>query len=68
MKLPLRRLPYLFENDGTKGFGQREAIAMLRDLQSDFSEGILEIRPVDWADVRHIAERHMNLSGGIDLL
>ena len=47
----------LFENDRTKGFGQREATAMLRDLQQDLSLGILEVRPVDWADVHQIAER-----------
>jgi predicted nucleic acid-binding protein len=47
----------LFENDRTKGFGQREATAMLRDLQQDLSLGILEVRPVDWPDVHQIAER-----------
>ena len=47
----------LFGNDRTKGFGQHEASAMLRDLQQDLSLGILEIRPVDWADVHQIAER-----------
>lgn len=47
----------LFETDRTKGFSQREATAMLRDLQQDLSLGILEVRPVDWADVHQIAER-----------
>ena len=47
----------LFENDRTKGFSQREATAMLRDLQADLASGILEVRSVDWADVHFIAER-----------
>lgn len=47
----------LHQHDRGKGFGQREATAMLRDLQSDLSLGILEVRPVDWADVHHTAER-----------
>ncbi len=47
----------LHENDRTKGFSQREATAMLRDLQTDLSLGILKVRPVDWPDVHQIAER-----------
>jgi len=47
----------LFENDRTKGYSQREADAMLRDLQQDLSLGILKVCPVDWPDVHQIAER-----------
>ena len=47
----------LFENDRTKGFSQRQATVMLRDLQADLSLGILKVLPVDWPDVHQIAER-----------
>lgn len=47
----------LHHNDRTKGFGQREATAMLRDLQSDLALRILEVRPVDWPEVHQITER-----------
>ncbi len=47
----------LHRNDRTKGFGQAEATAMLRDLQADLALRILETRPVDWHEVHHIAER-----------
>lgn len=47
----------LNQNDRTKGFGQLEATAMLRDLQADLAGGILEVRSVDWPDVHQIAER-----------
>lgn len=47
----------LHENDRSKGFSQREADAMLRDLQQDLSLGILSVRPVDWPDVHQTAER-----------
>lgn len=43
--------------DRAKGFSDREAAAMLRDLQSDLATGVLEVRPVDWSDVHQIAER-----------
>ncbi len=46
----------LHRHDRTKGFGERETTAMLRDLQSDLAHRVLEIRPVDWPDVHHIAE------------
>ncbi len=47
----------LFNKDRSKGFGQREATAMLRDLQADLALRILEVHPVDWPEVHHIAER-----------
>lgn len=47
----------LFSLDKTKGFSKAEGKAMLRDLQSDLAAGILEIVPVDWADVHGLAER-----------
>lgn len=57
----------LHHHDRTKGCGQREATAMLRDLQSDLSQHILQVRPVDWPDVHQIAERisssHTTTSG-----
>ena len=38
------------------GFGAREGQAMLRDLQSDLSAGVLEVMPVDWEGVLSLAE------------
>ncbi len=38
------------------GFGAREGQAMLRDLQSDLSAGVLAVVPVDWAGVLSLAE------------
>lgn len=47
----------LYSLDKTKGFSKAEGKAMLRDLESDFAAGIIEIVPVDWADVHQLAER-----------
>lgn len=47
----------LHHHDRTKGYGQAQASAMLRDLQSDLAARILEVVPVDWPDVHQIAER-----------
>ncbi len=47
----------LHSKDRTKGYGLREASAMLRDFQSDLAAGIMRVVPVDWADVHAIAER-----------
>lgn len=44
-------------NDRTKGYGDHEACAMLRDLQADLAQRILEVHPVDWPDVHQITER-----------
>jgi predicted nucleic acid-binding protein len=46
----------LFEKDRSKGFSKAEGTAMLRALQSDLAEGILEMVAPDWADVHRIAE------------
>jgi len=46
----------LFENDRTKGFSKSEGMAMLRALQSDLADGVLEMVAPDWADVHRIAE------------
>lgn len=47
----------LYSLDKRKGFSKEDGKAMLRDLQSDFAAGILEIVPVNWAEVHQIAER-----------
>lgn len=47
----------LHHHDRTKGYGQAQASAMLRDLQADLAACILEVVPVDWPDVHQIAER-----------
>lgn len=52
LRLQLR----LFRQDRSKGFGEREATAMLRALQSDLATGELEMVAPDWADVHRIAE------------
>ncbi len=46
----------LFGNDRSKGFSKTEGTAMLRALQSDLADGILEMVAPDWADVHRIAE------------
>lgn len=48
---------YLHSKDKTKGYPEREGTAMLQDLQSDLTTGILTILPVDWGDVHYITER-----------
>ena len=45
-----------FSIDRSKGFPPVEGSRMLRDLQSDLANGVLEIMTVDWADVHRIAE------------
>ena len=46
----------LFVQDRSKGFAKAEGSAMLRAIQSDLSDGILEMVAPDWADVHRIAE------------
>lgn len=46
----------LFEKDRSKGFSKSEGAAMLRALQSDLADNILEMVAPDWADVHRIAE------------
>ncbi len=46
----------LFEKDRSKGFSKTEGTAMLRALQSDLADGILEMIAPEWADVHRIAE------------
>jgi len=46
----------LFEKDPNKGFPKTEGAAMLRALQSDLADGILELVAPDWADVHRLAE------------
>lgn len=53
----LRLQTRLHAQDKTKGFARNESALMLRDLQSDLAAKVLEVAPVDWADVHQIAER-----------
>ena len=46
----------LHRNNRQLGFGAREGQAMLRDLQSDLSTGVLSVLPADWAGVFSLAE------------
>lgn len=46
----------LFEKDRSRGFSKTEGSAMLRALQSDLVDGVLEMVAPDWADVHRIAE------------
>jgi predicted nucleic acid-binding protein len=64
----------LFAQDRSKGFSKNEGVALLRAIQSDLADGILEMIAPDWADVHRIAEeisgKHME-SGGhrfVDIL
>jgi predicted nucleic acid-binding protein len=47
----------LHSHDTTKGFAKRQGAGMLRDLQSDLANGVLEVISVDWADVHRLAEQ-----------
>lgn len=42
--------------DRTRGFTRGEGLAMLRDLQDDIANRVLESVPVDWPNVHQIAE------------
>lgn len=46
----------MFEKDRNKGFSKTEGAAMLRAVQSDLADGVLEMVAPDWADVHRIAE------------
>ena len=48
---------FLHRKDAGKGYGDREAARMLADLQSDLASGLLQIAPVDWANVISTAEQ-----------
>lgn len=48
---------FLHSKDTGKGYGEREGAGMLADLESDLSGNILQITPVDWANVLNRAER-----------
>jgi predicted nucleic acid-binding protein len=57
----------LHARDRTKGFSGHEAAQMLRDLESDLRDSVLETVPADWAAVHRIAEdlssRHTERAG-----
>ncbi|MBI4625197.1 MAG: type II toxin-antitoxin system VapC family toxin [Verrucomicrobia bacterium] len=53
----LRLQARLNAQDKTRGFPKHQAVLMLRDLQSDLAAKVLEVVPVDWADVHQIADR-----------
>lgn len=53
----LRLQARLYVQDKTKGFPGHEAALMLRDLQSDLTGKVLEVVPVEWADVHQTADR-----------
>jgi predicted nucleic acid-binding protein len=46
----------LFSKDSSKGFAEAEGARMLRDIQLDLKNELLEVQVVDWADVHRIAE------------
>ena len=47
----------LYRRDKPKGFSRGESEEMLRDLKKDLDTSVLEIVPVEWLAVHHIAER-----------
>jgi predicted nucleic acid-binding protein len=57
----------LHRNQPQLGFGARQGQAMLRDLQSDLSSGVLSVWPADWAGVFALAEmlsaKHTEIGG-----
>ncbi|MGH8021374.1 MAG: type II toxin-antitoxin system VapC family toxin [Opitutaceae bacterium] len=53
----VRLQTWLYGADEGKGFPKAEGDAMLRDLQADLAAKVLEIVPVDWAEVHQFAER-----------
>ena len=53
----VRLQTWLHASDKNKGFSKADGAAMLRDLQSDLAAKIVEVVPVDWADVHGFAER-----------
>jgi predicted nucleic acid-binding protein len=48
---------WLHSKDGSKGYGEQEGARMLADLQKDLASGLLQIVPVDWANVISGAEQ-----------
>jgi predicted nucleic acid-binding protein len=55
-KQSVRLQNFLFTNDRTRGFPQREGAAMIRDLQTDLAAGLLQLIAPDWAEVHRLAE------------
>jgi predicted nucleic acid-binding protein len=47
---------FLFKNDRTRGFPERDGSAMIRDLQTDLAGGLLKLVAPDWAEVHRLAE------------
>jgi len=48
---------FLHRSDASKGYTGREGSKMLADLQSDLSEELVKMEPVDWARVFSTAEQ-----------
>lgn len=55
-KQSVRLQNFLFKNDRTRGFPEREGAAMIRDLQADLAGGLLQMTAPDWAEVHRLAE------------
>lgn len=53
----LRWQAYLHTKDSTKGFDRISAQKALAKLQANIAAGVVEVVPMDWADVTSIAER-----------
>jgi predicted nucleic acid-binding protein len=70
----LRLQAFLHSKDRTKGFSNRESLAVLEALERNLSEGFLRVVPLDLADVMNRAEylssRHTRREGarGFDIL
>ena len=48
---------WLHSKDAGKGYGEKEAVKMLADLQSDLDAGLVRIEPAEWAKVISRAEQ-----------
>jgi predicted nucleic acid-binding protein len=46
----------LHAQDRTRGYSMREGGEMLQHLHADITAGVLEVVPVDWADVHRVSE------------
>ena len=55
-KQSVRLQNFLFKNDRTRGFSEREGAVMLRDLQADLAGGLLKMTAPDWPAVHRQAE------------
>jgi predicted nucleic acid-binding protein len=57
LRQSIRLQTHRFNNDRTQGFPARVAEEMLKNLDSDLGDGVLEVAGVDWVAVHALAEQ-----------